>query len=71
VDFDGPLIGLLGACPSVTFHAGARTVQTDAGTDFHKSSCDALAVGVHVHGKGRVQASGIVVADNVEIKGGD
>ena len=69
VDFDGPISGLSGRCPNVTFTIGGATIAVDAATDFNKkSSCTDLRNGRSVSGSGTRQPNGRITATQLQVK---
>jgi hypothetical protein len=67
---DGALSALLGTCPSITFTLNGQQVRTDSSTRF-RPSCAALRSGTSVRVRGRVDATGVLVADRVDRAGDD
>jgi Domain of unknown function (DUF5666) len=55
------------ACPTMTFSAGGRTVQTTAGTFFRRVTCELLVAGQVVEVEGPV-ASGVLRAEKVQLE---
>jgi hypothetical protein len=66
VEVKGTLSGRGGTCPAITFSVRSRTVVTNAGTEFRKTACVALADGDRVKVKGTRQANGSVLASRVK-----
>jgi hypothetical protein len=67
VEFDGTVIGLVGACPNVTFTAAGRIVVTDGSTEFKKGQCRDLSLGDRVRVRGTT-SGGPVTADRIEFR---
>jgi hypothetical protein len=65
VDLEGTLSGLSGTCPALRFVVDGNTVNTNANTDFRRSSCDGLRNGDPVKVRG-VREGGEVRATRVE-----
>ncbi len=55
------------ACPTMTFVAGSRTVQTNGGTFFRRVTCELLAVNQLVEVEGPV-VSGTLIAEKVQLE---
>ncbi len=62
---EGPVSGLSGICPSLTFSIGSTTVKTSAATQFSNVRCGAVANGMKVEAKGTL-ASGVLTATEIE-----
>jgi hypothetical protein len=67
VDIEGRVESLAGACPTVTFRVRGFTVYTSAATKFSDGRCQDVKNGRSVEVKGRTQADGRVLAEEVEI----
>jgi len=70
---EGPLGGLKGVCPALTFGVNGYTVTTSSATTFlpgDTTTCESLALksGMKVEVEGRRQADGIVLAEKVTKK---
>jgi Domain of unknown function (DUF5666) len=59
--------GKAGACPSITFLAGSRAVQTNGSTFFRRVTCELLANGQLVEVEGPV-VSGVLRAEEVQLE---
>jgi hypothetical protein len=68
VEFEGTVIGLVGACPNVRFTAAGRIVVTDGSTDFRKGNCRDLSLGDSVKVRGTTTSGSPVTADRIEFK---
>jgi hypothetical protein len=55
------------ACPTMTFVAGSRTVQTNGGTFFRRVTCELLVVNQLVEVEGPV-VSGTLIAEKVQLE---
>jgi hypothetical protein len=71
VEFEGSVVGLLGACPNLTFTAAGRIVVTNGSTDFRKGSCRDLSSGDRVKVRGTTTLGAPVTADRIEFKDDD
>jgi Domain of unknown function (DUF5666) len=56
-----------GACPSITFRAGSRPVQTNGGTFFRRVTCELLVNGQLVEVEGPL-VSGVLRAEEVQLE---
>jgi cytochrome c-type biogenesis protein CcmE len=63
VQVRGPLSGLQGTCPAVTFMLDRTTVSTAAGTHFDGETCAQLTNGTNVVVNGTLQNGSVVAAD--------
>jgi hypothetical protein len=61
---------LLGICPLVTFSVDGRSITTNLTTDFRDGRCSDLSNGDDVTVRGRVQASGVLLADRIRFRDG-
>ena len=68
VEFEGTVIGLVGACPNVTFTAAGRLVVAGGSTDFRKGNCRDLSLGDRVRVRGTTTSGSPVTADRIEFK---
>jgi hypothetical protein len=64
-EIEGPVGGVAGACPALTFGVNGYDIFTDASTTF-TPSCSAIKSGTKVKVTGLVQPDGRVKADSVE-----
>jgi len=77
VEVKGLVSGLTGACPSITFTIGTRTITATAQTRFEDGDCASVVNGALVEVEGTLQADGSILArkisveddDEVEVKG--
>ena len=67
VDLDGRVESISGTCPDLTFRLRGVTVVTTSGTRFRHGHCQDLRPGMSVEIRGRRQADGRVIAEEVEI----
>ncbi len=65
-DATGPISGLGGTCPALSFTLSGTPIDTDASTKFHGRSCSSLQNGDRVEVKGTKQPSGHVLATKVD-----
>jgi len=65
----GPIAGLTGTCPAISFTLGATKVTTNAGTSFANVACSALVTGTTVSVQGTSQSDGTVTATRLEKTG--
>jgi hypothetical protein len=63
----GPVSGLSGSCPALTFSIGTKTVRTNTSTQFGSSGCAAIKNGVQVAAQGTEQKDGSLVASFVRV----
>ena len=63
----GVIAGLTGACPSLVFTIGGRTVTTGATTQFKSAGCDGVMNGVTAEVAGVIQPDGTVRATRVDV----
>jgi len=68
VELEGPVGGMKGTCPSVTFGVKGVSVLTSVSTAFEGGSCTALKNGDKITVKGIRQADGLVAATRVTKK---
>ena len=64
---EGVIAGLTGACPSLVFTIGGRTVTTGAATQFKSAGCDGVMNGVTAEVAGVIQPDGTVRATRVDV----
>lgn len=64
--FSGTVIGVSGACPSITLKAGDTYVRTNASTEFPASGCGDVKVGSQVGGRG-TKTDGVILATRMEV----
>ncbi len=67
-EIEGPVGGLQGGCPIVTFKVNGCRVRTSAETKFESVTCAALKSGDKVQVKGKAETDGTVVAEIVKKK---
>jgi hypothetical protein len=67
VKVEGPVSGLTGTCPALTFTVRGRQVTTDASTTFH-DPCTSIQNNAIVEARGRAQADGSLLAVAVEVE---
>jgi Domain of unknown function (DUF5666) len=67
IEITAPVSGRSGGCPSITFSAGGRTIQTTAATFFRRVTCELLANGQVVEVEGPI-ASGVLRAEKVQLE---
>jgi hypothetical protein len=65
-DAKGPIVGLAGACPTVSFSLKGTPIDTNAATAYEGLSCSALANGKKVEVTGTKQANGRVLATKIQ-----
>jgi hypothetical protein len=70
IEIDGEVASLLGICPLVTFSVDGRSITTNLTTDFRDGRCSDLSNGDDVTVRGRVQASGVLLADRIRFRDG-
>jgi hypothetical protein len=68
-EVEGAISAKAGTCPTLTFTVSARSVSTNASTQFKDGACTALVNGTNVEVKGAVQTNGSILAASVETKG--
>ncbi len=68
-EITGVVMQLNGSCPNRTFRLGQRTVRTNGGTVFRRVTCELLVNGQLVEVEGRPDASGMVLATEVQLEG--
>ena len=66
VDTEGPVSGVSGLCPSLTFTVGDRLVRTSASTSFREGSCASIQNGSRAEVRGPLSADGSIQATRVE-----
>ena len=66
IEFVGVVAEIRGACPSLMFSVNDTMVSTDGETDFDGVSCSDIQNGIQVEVEGIRQASGQVLAIEVE-----
>jgi hypothetical protein len=66
VEIEGRIAGLSGACPNLSFSVRGSSIVTNGATEFKRITCQILADDVEVDIDGVVQASGSVLALEVE-----
>jgi hypothetical protein len=66
VDTEGPVSGVSGLCPSITFTVGDRLVHTSASTSFREGSCASIQNGSRAEVRGPLSADGSIQATRVE-----
>lgn len=71
VELDGRIESLTGTCPSLIFQVRGATVYTTSGTRFKGGRCESAQNGDRVRVKGRRQADGRVLAEEVEVDDDD
>ena len=64
--FSGTVIGVSGACPSITLKAGNTYVRTNASTEFPAPGCGEVKVGSTVGGSG-TKTDGVILATRMEV----
>lgn len=62
----GPISGLTGSCPAITFTLGGKTVRANSSTRFDGVTCASIANGTALKVKGALQADGSVVAKEIK-----
>ena len=67
-EIEGPIGGLSGSCPSVTFSVNAFVIHTSGATTFENGACSTLKNGVKVQVKGTRNADGSAAATRVKTK---
>ena len=67
VELAGPVSGLSGSCPVLTFTVDGRTVTTDSSTEFKDGACGDVQNGTEVKVEGLRQPDGSVLASEVEL----
>lgn len=67
VDLDGRAESISGSCPALTFRVRGVTVVTTSATRFRDGDCQDLRSGMSVEIRGRRQADGRVIAEEVEL----
>jgi hypothetical protein len=70
VELEGPVSGVTGTCPSLTFTVRGRQVVTNSATSFKDGLCAQIVNNTDVEVKGQRQANGSLQAIRVSI-GGD
>jgi len=68
VEIGGPVAGLGGSCPALSFRVGGEAVITDRSTDFKHGSCADVRNGTRVTVKGARRGSEAIRAERVEIE---
>jgi len=66
VEFKGPVAGLAGTCPNLSFSINGQRVVTGAGTRFDKLSCSDVRNAMQVEVKGVRQSDASVMATRVK-----
>jgi hypothetical protein len=63
--FGGPIEGVSGSCPSITFTIHGQVVRTDGNTTFANGSCSSVETGGQAGVVGTAEADGSLVASCV------
>lgn len=64
----GTVAGRTGACPAITFAVGTTMITANAATQFHDTTCSALANGDRVEVSGTRQSATAILAKQIEKK---
>ena len=67
VNVDGPVGGMRGSCPSLSFKVRGDDVVTDGNTNFKGGSCGDIRNGQKVSVRGERRGSGPIRAQSVDI----
>jgi hypothetical protein len=68
VELEGPIAGLSGTCPTLSFAINGQGVLTNSSTRFEHAACSDLRTGMQVEVEGARQANGAILARKVERK---